>query len=174
MGQRPNEIRSRPRLRRATVADATEIARVQVLGWQAAYRGLVSAGVLDGLDIEEQAATWAEILSVGDVPVFVVEDESTVVAFVQLAASGDDDIAEIVAMYVLPGHWRHGHGRRKCEKAIAESRAGDFTAVALWVLSGNAPARRFYEAMGFQTDDVTSCVDDRPGEVTRIRYVIRA
>ena len=28
--------------------------------------------------------------------------------------------------------------------------------------------------MGFQTDDVTSCVDDRPGEVTRIRYVIRA
>ena len=50
-------------IRRAAVGDATALARVRVLSWQAAYRGMMPDRYLDALDIDENAARFTRFLS---------------------------------------------------------------------------------------------------------------
>ena len=61
-------------------------------------------------------------------------------------------IAEIYAVNVHPDRWRQGAGRLLCEHAFREAAARELTAVTLWVLKGNDPARRFYERLGYAPD----------------------
>src|SRR5262249_21277879 len=51
------------RIRAATVADATQMARVYVEGWRFTYRGLVPDIVLDGLSYERRERLWRERLT---------------------------------------------------------------------------------------------------------------
>ena len=49
-------------VRLATLADAEAIARVHVLTWQTAYRGLVPDDFLDALAIDRRTETWRNML----------------------------------------------------------------------------------------------------------------
>ena len=46
-------------------------------------------------------------------------------------------------------------GRFLCEQGQNILSSRDFAIATLWVLEANMPARRFYEAMGFQPDGAT-------------------
>lgn len=50
-------------VRAATLDDASDIAAVQVAGWQAAYAGLMPAAVLAAQTVENRAPRWHSILS---------------------------------------------------------------------------------------------------------------
>lgn len=63
---------STPGIRAATEHDAAAIARVQVESWKATYRGIVLDALLAGLNVEERAARWREILKSGTY-IFVAE-----------------------------------------------------------------------------------------------------
>jgi hypothetical protein len=52
-------------VRSATDADLVAAARVHARGWQAAYRGLVPAAVLAGMDPERTAARWRAATAAG-------------------------------------------------------------------------------------------------------------
>jgi len=49
-------------VRRAVAGDAQAIAKVQVKGWHAAYRGLVPDAFLDTFTIKARTARWIELL----------------------------------------------------------------------------------------------------------------
>ncbi len=60
----------------------------------------------------------------------------------------DGFTAEFEAIYVLKKAQRLGLGSRLLKSVANASRLGGHTSVALWVLTTNLPAIRFYEAMG--------------------------
>src|SRR5215218_4082829 len=56
--------------------------------------------------------------------------------------------SEVSALYLLDIAKRRGVGRALFQAELTALAGRGFTSTGLWVLTGNAPARRFYEAMG--------------------------
>jgi ribosomal protein S18 acetylase RimI-like enzyme len=143
-------------VRTAQATDAPKITHIHVATWRTAYRGQIPDSVLDALDVERRTAFWRERITQARGSVFVAED-GDIVGFCDLAPSRDKDaepqaVAEIVAIYILPQHWRKGAGRMLCGCALAEARRRAYGVVTLWVLASNGNARHFYETMGFSPD----------------------
>jgi ribosomal protein S18 acetylase RimI-like enzyme len=147
-------------VRTATATDAPSIAHIHVEAWRVAYRGQMPDAILDALDVGRRAAFWQGRLTERRGAVFVAEEGGRITGFCDLIPSRDKDadaraVAEIVAIYILPQHWRKGAGRALCDRALAEARGQGYRVVTLWVLASNGGARRFYEAMGFGLDGAT-------------------
>jgi ribosomal protein S18 acetylase RimI-like enzyme len=161
-------------VRTATAADAASIAQIHVETWRVAYRGQIPDAVLNGLDVGRRTVFWQERLSQGRGAVFVAEDGDRITGFCDLVPSRDKDadartVAEIVAIYILPQHWRKGTGRALCNRALATARQQDYQAVTLWVLASISGARRFYEAMGFSLDGAAKA--DRAADGSELHEV---
>jgi ribosomal protein S18 acetylase RimI-like enzyme len=161
-------------LRRATPPDAPAIAAVHVTAWQTAYRGLVPDDVLERLDAERRAADWAVILEDDSQHHLLLEDQGHISGFVTCGPARDADLdprrtGEIYAIYVAPADWRRGFGRRLCAAAIDMLQSAGSREIALWVFERHAPARRFYEALGFRPDGA-SRIETRGVPLKIIRY----
>jgi GNAT superfamily N-acetyltransferase len=159
-------------VRPATVADADAIAQAHVRAWQVAYRGLISDAHLDALDWRERAALRRELLSRADpdgVHTAVVVDPG-VTGFVAWGPVRDDDTvgSEVFAVYVDPSWWGRGHGTLLLDHA-KDAVAAD-AELTLWVLEGNARARRFYERAGFVEDGASKSAEFGGQEVRELRY----
>ena len=142
-------------IRRAAAADAPAMGRVAVRAWQAAYRGHMPDDYLDGLRAEDRAAYWEGVLGRDDLrgTILVVERDGEVVGFAAVGPSPDPQGAgELYAINVDPDHWGAGAGRALLEAAQAELARLGFAETVLWVLTGNARARRFYEIAGWVAD----------------------
>jgi ribosomal protein S18 acetylase RimI-like enzyme len=102
------------RVRRATVADTPAMGRLHVRAWQAAYRGQMPDGYLDGLRADERAASWERALG-RERPrsaVLVAERDGEVVGFAALGPSPDPEGAgELFSINVDPDHWGTGTER---------------------------------------------------------------
>lgn len=141
----------------ATPADAPDIARVSVLGWQVAYRDLMPADYLAGLSVERRSATWRHTVELGRDHVLVARaDDGRVLGFSCCATARDEDTppatAELIALYLDPAAWRQGHGRRLWQASRDDMLARQFTSMRLWVLAGNARAIAFYRSVGFSAE----------------------
>jgi hypothetical protein len=93
------------RVRKAGADDATAIAVVHVLSWQAAYEGLVPQDCLDGLDPARRRELWDVVLAEGAWPrsgVLVAENEDRVAGFAAFRPARDQDEDPSLK----------GHGRR--------------------------------------------------------------
>lgn len=140
-------------IRPATLGDAFEIARVQVLAWKAAYSGIVPQSYLDGLSIEQRADWWRQYLGEPKGAVLVARVDERVVGWISFGPSRDDDglgSAEIYAIYILPDHWRREIGSHLLK--TADLKLAGFDSVLLWVLDGNDGALAFYRIHGFVPD----------------------
>jgi GNAT superfamily N-acetyltransferase len=164
-------------VRRATIADARAIAEIAVLGWQAAYGGILPADFLANLSIGAREVAWRTVLesdTAGHAPAWVAELEGRVVGFVSSGPPRDEDVppsaAEVYAIYVLPGEWRRGLGRALLNAAIAHWQGGEATALVLWVFEANGAARTFYEAMGWRADGGRQEIDLGGFSTTEVRY----
>jgi ribosomal protein S18 acetylase RimI-like enzyme len=142
-------------VRLATIEDAETIAVIHVRTWQAAYEGIVPAQFLPSLSIQERAEMWRTIIAQHHGTVLLAGIPDGEVGFVSFGLSRDEDgreKAEIYAIYVLPQFWHQGIGGKLLEEAERRLEGQHFIAFTLWVLEGNAEARRFYEARGFRLD----------------------
>jgi RimJ/RimL family protein N-acetyltransferase len=140
-------------VRRATPADARDIALVHVCTWQAAYRHVFPAEVLDALSVDAREGEWREILERSPGPVWVAEDDSRIVGFAGAGASRiEEDVAELYAIYVLPSAWGSGAGHELMHAVLDWFIAEEYTTAMLWVLDDNPRARRFYEREGWRRD----------------------
>ncbi len=136
-------------IRPATADDAAAIATVHVQAWRESYPGLVPDAVLAALDPCRRTEMWRAAIPRGGV--FVAAEDADLVGFVAWGPQSDATLsfaAEVSALYVLRrAQWR-GHGRALMRAAAAEMQKAGFGSAGLWVLDGNAPARRFYETLG--------------------------
>lgn len=143
-------------VRTAGPQDALAVETVRLTTWRAAYQGLVPDAFLAGLEPRERPP-------LPGVTTLLATDPDPV-AMASYGPCRDEDLEglELYALYVLPERWGTGLGHRLMELA------GDVR--SLWVLEGNARARRFYEAHGFRPDG-TSKVLDLGAPVTEVRLV---
>lgn len=167
---------ARMNIRTATDSDAPDIARIHVETWRAAYRGQIPDSILDALDVERRTNFWRERLEQSKGVVFVAEKDGGIIGFCDLIPSRDKDadpetVAEIAAFYVSPDCWRMGTGSALCNWTITTARTNGYKSITLWVLASNAPARCFYERMGFCPDGMTKTETHSKGaELHEVRY----
>ncbi|MEP6691416.1 MAG: GNAT family N-acetyltransferase [Gemmatimonadaceae bacterium] len=148
---------SRVVVRRATGADVRGIATVQVLSWRATYRGIVDDAYIDSLTIDGREERWRHLFEAAPVAghdIFVAETRAAgVIGFVSGGPLREPGLspgrdAELYAIYLLPGEERRGLGRALVAVLARAVAAAGHRGMLVQVLSGNAPARRFYEALG--------------------------
>ena len=160
-------------VRPATPSDADGIARAHVQAWRESYRELIPQATLDALSVEKRTAQWRHTLGNPDRTTFVAEIEGAVCGFVSgggILWSGLSTGSEISALYLLDAVKRRGIGRALFRAELTALAGRGFTSTGLWVLSGNAPARRFYEAIGGRADETR--IDRRDGfALDEIAYV---
>jgi ribosomal protein S18 acetylase RimI-like enzyme len=88
-------------------------------------------------------------------------------------AARDEDavgLGEVMAIYLDPTARGRGLGRALMDAALAELAGAGLTTVVLWVLTANAPARRFYEQAGFRLEGTAQMIDFDGTPVEEIRY----
>ena len=142
-----------PRIRRATPADASAIARVYVDTWRSIYAGLVPDHALVGMSPVRMARTWARELASRRAGHEVLAAEAgtrDVVGFTSFGPARDRRLGcagEIYTLYVLDDHQGSGIGRTLLGAAFRALIEAGMTSTLIWVLADN-PARFFYEAMG--------------------------
>jgi GNAT superfamily N-acetyltransferase len=173
----PTAIEPGPLIRQAVVGDARSIAEIGVLGWQAAYRGLLPDDFLAGLSVDARAVAWGMLLADGAgwaSPAWVAERGGRIVGYLSTGPPRDEDVplpaAEIYAIYILPASWRSGVGRALLATAVTEWRSRGAERLVLWVLEENVRARTFYEALGWAADGGQQQIDLGGTATTEVRY----
>jgi ribosomal protein S18 acetylase RimI-like enzyme len=141
------------RLREAAASDGRAIAEVHVASWRETYAGLLPDSFIARQGVDGRETQWKRTLErdprLSDV--FVAEHGGAAAGFVASGACRDAGLAhegEIYALYLLRAHQRRGIGRALCRAAALRMRERGLRSAAVWVLSTNQPARRFYEALG--------------------------
>jgi GNAT superfamily N-acetyltransferase len=138
-------------LRRATVNDATAIARVQIDSWRSTYAGLVPDSYLQSLDAEDRAAGWTNHLGAGSLIALVAHDPEGIFGFAcggKLRGELASFDAELYAIYLLQRKQRFGAGTALAVTLAAALRIEGHTSMAVWVLRDNLPAVNFYRRLG--------------------------
>ena len=165
-------------VRLARPGDAAQIGLVHVRSWQRAYRGLLPQEYLDSLDPGRRAGDWKRWLEQPDSPrsaTLVIGTGARVDGFASVGPARDEGqspelVGEIRAIYLRPDAWGHGLGRQLIAAAVERMAAAGFTQATLWVLDGNARARRFYDAGGWAVDGAVKHDDSRGFPMTEVRY----
>ncbi|MEN3583356.1 GNAT family N-acetyltransferase [Streptomyces sp. ZYX-F-203] len=158
--------------------DCERVASIRVGGWRHAYRGLMPAPYLEGLSVaEDTARRRASLAEAPSTTVnLVAEDAAGLV--VGWACHGDlrDDgahegDAELYALYVDTDRLGTGVGRCLLGESTRRCAAAGYRSAFLWVVEGNARARRFYERAGFRADGTTASWEVAGAHVPEARYV---
>jgi ribosomal protein S18 acetylase RimI-like enzyme len=154
--------------------DTEAMGRVHVRAWQVAYRGQMPDEYLDGLSAGNRAQMWSNALARRDDsrPILVIVDhEEEVVGFAAVGPVADSPgTGGLYAINIDPDRWGRGHGRTLLARAEAELASLSYGEAVLWVLPGNARARRFYEAAGWATDGAERTAEVLGVVVPEIRY----
>jgi GNAT superfamily N-acetyltransferase len=155
-------------------ADADAIARIHVAAWCETYRGLIPDAVIESYSEEKRHAQWRQGLVLGSAgpAVFVANDaEDALIGFGAAGKARDPALesdAEIYAVYLLQSAQGRGAGQALMQALFAAMAARGHRSVGLWVFTGNATARRFYERMG-GSRDCAATTRPKAGSATRRR-----
>ena len=179
-------------VRPAALADAADVVRINVRTWRHAYAGIVPDDVLAALDqqlderVRRTRDRWAEPAAPVRTVVAVPGPNQPPIGYASYGpyrdgrdwAELDPAVGELLAIYVDPPHQRAGAGRALLDVAVGALRRAGAGEIRLWVLAGNAPARRFYERSGFVADGALDTFrmerpDGTPVDLLEVRYAIR-
>jgi GNAT superfamily N-acetyltransferase len=147
---------------------------VHVRAWQAAYAGLMPQEYLDGLDVGQRAEAWRRRLEQPvSHPLLVATVEAAVAGFVTYGPARDDasgDAGELYALNVHPDRWSAGVGSALLSAAQDALADLGFDRAVLWVVPGNARARRFFDLRGWVAEAVERTIEIRGVTVPEVRY----
>ena len=137
-------------IRRATVHDAPEIARVNLDTWRVAYRGLLPTAYLDKLSLAKGEQAQREHLAMPDQARFLAVSPQKALGFSavgrnRVPVEGFD--GELYGLYVRPAFQRLGLGSRLFGASVQWLKDEGYRSMIVWVLKDN-PARVFYEEAG--------------------------
>lgn len=139
-----------------------------------AFAELVPASLRERFSYERRLPVWRARLEeqTAEARAWVALRHDVVVGYVYAGPSRDPDAdpartGEIYDLYVVAEHWRGGLGRMLMSAAVEALRSTGRCRVTLWVIDGNARARRFYESRGFAADGARRTA---PSGVEEIRY----
>ncbi|TQF01934.1 N-acetyltransferase [Kitasatospora acidiphila] len=165
-------------IRDAVVGDGPALARVHFDAWHVGYAGLMPQGLLDATTMERRTVSWQLTLS-GERTlrenILVAEVNGTPLGFAHTGPGRDadaDGAGELWALNVAPSQWGSGLASTLVRTAHDVLRRGGFDRATLWVLTGNARARRFYERHGWSPDGVAREETIRGFTIPELRYTL--
>jgi GNAT superfamily N-acetyltransferase len=163
-------------VRPARVADAADLAHIQMASWQAGYAHLVPAPVLAELTSSEAAERWHEqwAAAVTSPPtsrhhVLVAVERGDdrarrLAGFTSFGPATDPDRwpatdAELYELRVHPELARRGHGSRLLNAAADTVREDGFRTLCAWALESDTPWRDLLESAGWAPDGARRQLD---------------
>jgi L-amino acid N-acyltransferase YncA len=139
-------------IREAAPDDARAIATVHVQSWRESYRDILPATFLDGLRADDRVQAWTLRLTEATHLTLVGTDpDGRIVGFCNAGVNRDDPNkfqGEVYAIYVLAEAHGRGLGRALFQEAVAWLNRQGWRSLLVWVFTGNARARKFYESLG--------------------------
>ena len=141
------------RIRKATAADSSGIAKVHVDSWRSSYADVVPPEVLSGLSYSDKQKMWDGVLDsrTGGRHCYVAEtSDDRIVGFAcgGLVSEGCDTYeGEIYSIYLLEEYQRGGLGRQLLLPTARRMKEEGVESMLLWVFEKNDGARRFYESL---------------------------
>jgi GNAT superfamily N-acetyltransferase len=147
-------------LRRATEADAPDMARVQMRASRSALHGLLPDEALADTVAATHERAWRREIEMlpPELRPSIADVDGRMVGFIGGTPSdvqpGDlpgEDGSELT-VYVDPGWWGHGIARRLVEHQVLLLKRMGRTTFMSWIMVGDAGARAFCEAMGWRAD----------------------
>jgi ribosomal protein S18 acetylase RimI-like enzyme len=162
-------------VRAASQTDAERIAMLHAESWRTAYRGIYGDEFLDQHVVDDRLREWRERFAEPSPQrhVIVIEDGDQLVGFICVFGDDDPKWGSIIDnLHVAPQLKRGGLGtvlmhegaRWLCERYPK-------SAVYLWVLAENAPARSFYEKLDARNAETVENEVPGGGMVFSCRYV---
>lgn len=147
-------------VRQATPADAAEIARIQGEAWRGPYASLLSDDAAASFDLAQATAEWHGSIESPPTPrhrVFVALQAGKPVGFAASTPARDEDLptdraGELLALHVLPGHTRQGHGSRLMAAVVDHAHDDGVEQLVCWVFASDDPMRMFLTSCGWDAD----------------------
>jgi len=127
-------------------------AAVHCQAWKEAYVGLVNQDFLDRRTMEMSLQSAQRAFDNG-ITTLIARDRERVVGFADFGRYRLDDLrdaGEIYAIYILKEYYGKGIGFALMKKAL--DALSEYPQTAVWVLTGNERAIRFYKRCGFEFD----------------------
>ncbi len=139
-------------IRIASFKDALSIAEVHVQGWKETYTGMVKQEILDELNVLDKEQLWKEISRSPDHQLFIYAENGVVKGFLDGYLNPENNVAEILAFYLLREVQKQGIGRELFQKFYQCALNQRYAFIRLEVFNKN-PSRFFYEKMGAKLID---------------------
>ena len=162
-------------IRAARATDADAIAQLHAESWRIAYRGMYRDEFLDGPVFNDRRTLWRDRFAMpkANECVLVEEEGSELIAFVCAYGAEDATFGTLLDNLHVRRAWQHRGVGQLLMRAIAQWNATNYprAGLFLWVLEGNAPARRFYERLGAVLEESVFCEPPGGGSVAYVRYV---
>jgi ribosomal protein S18 acetylase RimI-like enzyme len=169
------------RIREAELRDVAAMARVSVDSYRAAHRDQIPEASLMQFTYEESERNWArairELSEADERQEYIYVAENVEGILVGVAMGGPERshhplyMGEIYFLYLLPEYQRQGIGRQLVISVVERLVEQEMDSLLIRVLQANAPARRFYEALGGQlVPDVEEEFEDRGAVLVRVAY----
>ncbi len=164
-------------VRPMTADDCEHVSDIRVRGWRTAYRGLMPQPYLDGLDVAEDAERRRALFArtpAGMVNLVAEDEDGRVVGWACHGPYRDGELrtddAELYALYVDIARFGTGVGRALLQESMRRCAEAGQGRMLLWVVEGNARARRFYERAGFRADGAEEPFEVAGAVVPEVRY----
>lgn len=167
------------RIREAELRDAAAMAQVIVTSYRHAHRDHIPEESLMQFTYEESERNWARALRELSEAIerkeyiFVAENDAG--ELVGVAMGGPERsshplyMGEIYVLYLLPLYQRQGIGRQLVAHVVERLATYGMDSLLIRVLKDNAPARRFYEALGGQAV-LEEQIEDRGAVLEQVAY----
>lgn len=143
-------------IKKAKAADCDAIARLHVLSWRFAYRGILPDSYLDKDAILERRAAWQDFFNSPPqgATVFVsYGTDNSLDGFIALEQGHEEGYDAIIEnLHVAPRAQGRGLGKKLLARAVEDLIGRGLHSVCLWVYDDNKLAIDFYQRLGGQAD----------------------
>jgi len=141
-------------LRKATLADAKEIANIHVISWKTSFAGLMPEKYISGHTESSRVDEWKKIISMNVEKVVVAESNNKVLGFMSFSVKSQvSRELELSKLYLFPSVYGKNLGSKFMHFLQTEATAQGVNTINLYVLDNNEPAIRFYSKHGFEFVD---------------------
>jgi GNAT superfamily N-acetyltransferase len=150
-------------VRRPTLDDVDDLARINIETWRATYTGIVPQARIDQMDLATYRQRWVDSVSLTrpGVGTFVAEIRGCPAAYAiggpyrpqdDAAPEAVEGLGELYAIYVDPPLQGIGAGVAVHDALLRWLAEQGYAEAALWVLVANERARAWYERRGWRDD----------------------
>lgn len=167
-------------IRFAAVADAAEIARIQLSTWRTGYGEWLPDDVVGLLDDPAVTEVWAATIADGPAAVLVATEGDATVGFCAVGPAPADDLVApdgslpadaastgVIANLLVEPRWgRRGHGGRLLAAATDWLAERGLRRIVAWVPESDSASLTFYRRAGWQPDGTIRTLDT-PGTPLR-------